>query len=133
MRVIFFTLLVTVISGCSMGELRRVDGHHIEKLGVGIVLDAATIEIDSDESLAGRATVGLAAGGVVGGVATAITEPGFSNQIVHRYVVRMDGDSYVTKVSRSVVGVGDCVEISLRDGQDFPVLRTLEAKSCASD
>ena len=73
------------------------------------------------------------AGGVVGGVATAITEPGFSNQIVHRYVIRMDGDSYVTKVSRSVAEVGDCVEMSMREGQDFLILRKLEAKSCSSD
>lgn len=133
MHVVISVLLATVISGCSVGELRRVDGNHIEKLGVGIVLDAASTEIDSDESLADRTAVGVAAGGVVGGVATAITEPGFTSQIVHRYIIRMDGDSYITKVSRSVVEVGDCVEISLKEGQDFPILRTLATKSCASD
>jgi hypothetical protein len=98
-------LVLAAVSGFSMGELSRVDGQNISRLGVGVVLDVAAIEIGSDESLSAKAGVGAATGAVVGGVATAITEPGFSNQIVHRYIIRMDCDSYVTKVSRSIVEV----------------------------
>lgn len=133
MRFVFSALFITAISGCSMGELRRVDGQQIDHLGIGIVRDVAAIEIDSEESLGGRVAVGAASGGLIGGVATAITEPGFSEQVVHRYVVRLNDGTYLTQTSRSIIDVGTCVEITIREGQDYPILHKKKADSCVGD
>ena len=129
----FFTLLILLLlTSCSMGGLKRTDGTNIQDHGTGIILDAEAIKIDGDESLSERVAVGALTGGIVGGVATSITEPGFTEQTVWRYVMKLSDGSYKTQVSRSIVNVGDCVHGTLREGQAYVIFTKVPAIDCAN-
>ena len=118
------------VAGCSTGSLKRVDGDTVERLGIGLVMDSGSTQVDSDESLGERVALGTVSAGIIGGVATAITEPGFTKQTLQRYVIRMNDGTYKTQLTRSIVDIGSCVELTLREGHVYPIARKITPDRC---
>jgi len=114
-----------------MGELREIEKPISDVSEIGVVLERSPVTIDGDESLASRITVGAVAGGIVGGVATAITEPGFSTSKAWRYYIKLSDGQYATLISRSVVQSGRCASIKKYAVNELPILQGAKQEECS--
>jgi hypothetical protein len=131
-RLTTFTCLLVLLSGCSIGGLKRTDGSEVVELGIARVLHVDSLVIESEESLSDRVLVGVATGGIVGGAAAAGTEEGISEQQIMRYVVELNSGNHEIFKSRSIAQLGDCVRILSRQGHDFPVFYKVDTAQCVS-
>lgn len=123
-------LIISAVTACSWGELQTVPKHSGGFDEIGKVLDREPVVIKGDESLASRIVVGTVSAGIIGGVATAITEPGFTKSTAWLYHIKNPNGEYISLVSRSIIEEGDCTSIKKYTVSELPILRREEPNVC---
>ena len=124
--------MVALLLIAACGELERKPGSAFNSLFYAKVVDKKPVVLEANESKSGRVLVGLLSAGVVGAIATATTEDGFSEPKAFSYTL-LEGDQKPrTIVSYSVVSTGDCVEAISPDDSAIDILRVAPSADCPS-
>jgi len=133
MKYVVFFMVVSGLWSCSSIELRRKESVVIEPLFYATIVNKVPIELEENESMAGRVLIGLATSGLVGAVATAYTEPGFSRPKAFDYEMLVDGTTNKEKfISFSDVANGSCVRVFYTSGTKMKLLRVTKPIECAN-
>ena len=122
---------ILAITGCSWGALRTTDKPAGDFDQFGIVLDRLGVVIEGDESLVARVVVGTVVAGVFGGLATAITEPGFTKPKAWLYHIKTTDGQYVSLISRSVIEPNACASIKKYAVEELAIMKREDPLLCA--
>ena len=86
--------------------------------------------LKANESKSGRALVGLLSAGVIGAIAAANTEEGFSEPKAYEYKFAIGSNDLRVIFSRSIVEIGSCVEVISPDESEIEILKVVGANYC---
>ena len=130
MRGIFVTSISLFLYACSSIDVKRTTPLEFQSLFFAKVDSREATILEPNESKSGRVLVGLISAGLIGAVATANTEEGFSEPKAYEYRLLVQGDEYKYLISRSIVSEGKCVEV-ISSGESNPaILRTVTESNC---
>jgi|TARA_B100000959_G_C14766209_1_gene535528 hypothetical protein len=133
MRQLILLVIILGITSCSSISVKRKSTLAFETLFIAEVIGKRQIILEANESLSGRALVGLLSGGVIGAVAAANVEDGFSNPKAFSYTLAINEQETHEIVSYSVVDIGACVEVISPDDSSIEILRVVPSKNCSKD
>ncbi len=74
--------------------------------------------------------VGLLSAGPIGAIATANTEEGFSHPKAFEYILNVNANKNKLVTSRSIVDIGECVEVISPDESSIEILRVVSPENC---
>lgn len=132
MHQLSITLIIAaaMVAGCSLGELKETEIPKKEDTLIGVILDKQAVTLEPNESKAARVGVGLLGAGIIGGISSAVTEDDFSEPKAWQYVIKSLDDQNTVLISRSIMNLGDCVEVVSYEVEALPIMKAGPTEAC---
>lgn len=133
MKLITLLSGIIILASCSSIDVARKSPLSFDTLFIAKVKDKKSITLAPNESKSGRMLVGLLSAGVVGAIATANTEDGFSEPKAFEYILTLpETNDTRTVVSLSITDIGSCVEVISPDNSRIELLRVIPENKCST-
>jgi len=131
MKRLIIVIAVLCISACSSNPVKQNKQFVLTPLFYAKVLTKTPVELTANESKTNRILVGLVTAGIVGAIATANTESGFSTPKAFAYDLIADGQALISHFnSFSDIAKGTCVKVIKMSNAKLVLLSPVAKSLC---